>query len=209
MEEQEVALEGAQRARLHLQFGAGRLTLAPGAAPGSLLQGSFSGGVSARTKKTADALDVALRFPAGRLPPFFAPWHWGAGARIAWDVRLSDEVPLELKLETGASETDLDLGSLQVTSLRLNTGASSTVVKLPERAGVTVVDADAGAASIVFHVPEDVAGRIRVRGALAGVEIDSERFPRQGEVYQSPGYEDADNRVEIEIDIGAGSVKVI
>jgi hypothetical protein len=67
---------------------------------------------------------------------------------------------------------------------------------------------EAGAASIVLRVPENVAARIRVGGALSGVQVDRDRFPRQGDVYQSPDYETAENKAEIHVETGVGSITV-
>jgi hypothetical protein len=38
--------------------------------------------------------------------------------------------------------------------------------------------------------------------------VDQSRFPRVGAAYQSPNYETAPNRVEMDIHVGAGSVDV-
>lgn len=47
-------------------------------------------------------------------------------------LRLSPELPLELDLDFGAVEADLDLGGLQVTSLDVETGASDTQIRFDE-----------------------------------------------------------------------------
>ena len=62
-------------------------------------------------------------------PELFAKW-WGPRG-WEWAFGLNDAIPLALKLETGATETRIDLTNLRVTDLRLKTGASSTDVQLP------------------------------------------------------------------------------
>jgi hypothetical protein len=96
-----------------------------------------------------------------------------------------------------------------VRSLDVKTGASNTRVMLPTAAGMTTVKAEAGAASLVIEVPGSVAARIRSRVALGSNQIDEGRFPKAGDTYQSADYGSADNRVDIDVQGGVGSVRVV
>ena len=125
-----------------------------------------------------------------------------------WTIGLTTEVPLDLRVDTGASKATLDLGGLRLRSLDLQTGASETRVLLPRAAGATTVTAQAGAASLTIEVPAGVAARIRTRMAL-GAQIDQVRFPVSGDGYESPDYATATNRVDIDVQGGVGSFRVI
>ncbi len=103
---------------------------------------------------------------------------------------VTSEVPLRLRVETGAADAELDLAGLRLAELRLRTGASETRVSLPTAAGVTVVDAEGGATTIRFRVPDGVAARIRSSVVLGSSDIDTMRFPRTaaGDAWESPGF---------------------
>ncbi len=201
-----IPLEGAARARVYLSHGAGRLIARGGAAPDQLLEGTFGGGLEHRAHRSSDRLDVEMRMRPWGFGAW-GPWSWTPGA-LEWEFRLNGTVPLEIELETGAGETRLDLVDLKVTDLTVRTGASSTEIVLPSSAGQTHVRVNAGAASVVLRVPDGVAGRVRVRGGLAGKTIDTGRFPRAGSAYESPDYASAANKVDIEAEIDAGSIEV-
>ena len=81
-------------------------------------------------------------------------------------------------------------------------------MKLPARAGFTRVVVSGGMTSLRLHVPEGVAARIRASCGLVSITVDRKRFPRTGGVYQSPDYETAQNRVDIRLDTGLGSVVI-
>ncbi|MDX9954161.1 MAG: toast rack family protein [Anaerolineae bacterium] len=199
--------EGAERARIKLQYGAGKLTVHgdPGAA--DLIAGNFSGGVEHTVRQENGVTQVTLRSPVQHAAIW--PWDWAdAGSHRKWSVGLSDRVPLDLEFETGACDAYLNLASLPVKSLRVQTGASSTMLRLPEHAGHTDVRLESGAASIEVRVPEGVAARIRLRGGLASNTVDTVRFPRAGDVYQSPDYETASNRADISVETGVASVDI-
>jgi LiaI-LiaF-like transmembrane region len=191
-------LAGASSASVRLRFGAG--TLAVGrAASGSLVDGVFEGGVAHRVRGQGDV----------ELEPDPA-WRWAWFDRpLDWRVGLTGEAPLDLRVESGAARAELDLSDLQLRSLRLETGASETQVRLPRAAGETRVRAEAGAAQVTFEVPANVAARIRSRVALGSTQVDSVRFPRSGDGYESADFAGAANRVEIELSGGVGSFRVV
>jgi hypothetical protein len=195
----------AGRARIRLHHGAGRLVVGGGAAPDELVAGTFTGGLDWRTRREGDLLRADLSTPASAWRTV-VPWAWQGG--LNWECRLSDALPLELDLEIGANEARLDLRDLRVTDLRLEAGASSTEVVLPARAGHTRARLEAGAASLTVRVPEGVAARIRAEGALAGIDVDTARFPRAGGAYQSLDYDTAANRVDLKVSAAVGSVSV-
>ena len=151
-----IPLEGAARAQVRLSHGAGRLQVSAGAGQGDLAEGDFDGGLDLRTRRQADLLEVDLRSPVRG----WAPWDWG-GHGLEWSVRFNPQVPLALKLETGASESNIDLSELQVVDLSLSTGASSTELVLPAHAVYTRAKISGGAASINLRVPPGVAASIR------------------------------------------------
>jgi hypothetical protein len=200
-----IPLEGASRARVRARHGAGCLRVTAGAASDVLLEGTFSSGLDYRARRVGEELDVEMS-PRG-FPFTVAPWNWGRGG-LGWILALNGQIPLSLAFETGASDASLDLRNLQVTDLRLATGASSVNVTLPAGAGHTRVHIEAGAASVSIGVPTSVAARVRFEGGLAAIDVDESRFPRTGGVYQSPDYDSAENKVDIEAKAGAGSLNV-
>jgi hypothetical protein len=197
VEQLAMPLEGAGEARIRIRFGGGTLTSAV-AAHGNLVDGSFRGGVRKRQ-------DGPGRVELEQDTAKGVPW---LEHRSEWAVGLTAEVPLDLTVETGASKTTLDLRELRVRTLELRSGASETRVVLPQAAGVTTVRADTGAASLAFEVPSGVGARIRSRMALGSSQIDESRFPRTGDGYESADFEASENRVELDLRGGAGSVKV-
>jgi len=203
-----IPLEGAGRARVRIHHGAGRLQVTAGTGLDELASGTFGGGLDYRARRDGEVLDVDMR-PASRGFPFFVmPWNWGPRGALDWSFGLNDEIPLSLEFETGASDTRLDLAGLRVTELRLQTGASATDVTLPANAGQTRAEIRAGAASVTIRVPPGVAARIRAGGGLAAVNVDRNRFPRVGGVYQSPDYDAAPNKVDVDVEAGVGSIDI-
>jgi hypothetical protein len=116
-------------------------------------------------------------------------------------------VPLSLEIDSGASQTVLDLSDLPVRELAISTGASDTTITAPAR-GRTVVRVKAGAASVKVRVPDRTAARIVSRGGLASTKVDEARFPRRGSEFRSPDFDQAEDRVDLDVEAGAASVEV-
>lgn len=197
-----VALDGAPRAHLRLEHGAGRLQLAAGSLGTTLVEGDFGNGVQIERHLQGDVLNVKLHIPAQEFP-FFFDTHG-----LEWNLTVNREIPLTMKINTGASEATLDLSELQVSDIRLETGASSTTLTLPANAGFTRLGVETGVASLHLRIPAGVAARIRTRGGLGSVSVDTARFPLQGSYYQSPDYDTAANKADVDIESGVASVDI-
>lgn len=191
-------LGGAGSASVRISFGAGELRT-HAAAPGMLVDGTFAGGVRHRLVGPGQ-VELSQDIDMG------IPW---LDRSSTWDVGLTAEVPLDLRLDTGAYRGRIDLGPLRVAHLELHTGASDTHIRLPTAAGMTTVRAESGAASLTLEVPSGVAARIRSRMTLGETSVDAAHFPRVGDGWESPDYATASDRVDIDVQGGVGSLKVI
>ncbi len=188
----------APQADVTINFGAGDLMVGK-AAPGKIVDGTFEGDVRYDAK------------PDGRVWLKLEPLNWwGWSPRgYRWNVGLTDAVPLKLTLDGGAANANADLTDLKVADLRVKTGASSTVIKLPRAAGMTTVRINAGAASMKLFVPDGVAARVHSSMAIGSNEINRQRFPLSGGDYVSPDYATALNKVDIQFEGGVGSLAVM
>ena len=194
----ELPLGDAQQAQVEIKFGAGELVTRR-ATPGSLIEGTFRGGVRHRSISPGH-VELRQDLDGG------IPW---LDRDVRWDVGLTDAVPLDLRLDVGAYRGTIDLSDLRLRTLQLHTGASETLVRLPRAAESTTVKGEIGAASLTLVVPAGVAARIRSRMALGTTRVDEGRFPRVGDVYQSVEYGTAPNQIEIDVQGGVGSVNVV
>lgn len=198
-----IPLEGAARAHVRVRHGAGTLSIGSGAQADDLLEGNFGGGLDFRTRHSGDELNVEMS-----VPPQFFPFVWGPGYNLDWNFRLSRDIPLNLNVEGGANEAKLDLSDLRIDELTLKSGASSTQISMPTNAGMTRARIETGAASVKVQVPSGVAASIRAQGGLASIQIDTARFPKQGDLYKSNDYDTATNRIDFDVQLGVGSVQI-
>jgi hypothetical protein len=192
----EVPLDGLPEAHVRISFGGGELRIHP-AQPGMLVSGTFRGGVIQR-RVDRGRIELEPVMDAGRFLTW-GPHHWNVG--------LTAEIPVDLRVDVGANRSTIDLSSLHVRRLDLQTGASETHIRLPER-GRTTAHVSCGLASVDIEVPTGVAARINGRIALGSTLVDESRFQQVGSGWMSPDYATALNRVDLSIDGGLGSLRV-
>jgi hypothetical protein len=203
-ESRSIQAENAQSVRAHLMMGAGELKVS-GAAD-ALMEGDFSYNVADWKPKVA--YDIS-----GERGELNVEQGSGEGVRLGgearneWDLRFNDEVPIDLGVEMGAGESDLDLDSLTLTGLTLHMGAGTTTVDLTGDYGQ---DFDAsiqgGVGEATVLLPSEVGARVRAEGGLG--KINAEGFRREGQAYVNDAYGDSDVTLEVDVQGGVGQINL-
>jgi hypothetical protein len=201
-----IPLDGVTEAKLKIRHGAGELIVSSAPNSMNLLEGTFTGGVEEKITRSGASTEVKLRMPEMEWWGFPSAFpHDG----LRWDFTLNRGVAYSLNLRTGASKSRLDLHDLIVTDIHLDTGASDTEILLPEQAGFTKAEFQFGSAKVNLVVPQNVAAKIKVHGAMMNTdEIDQNRFPQAADGYCSADYATAVNKIDINIEAGVGKVVI-
>lgn len=169
-----------------------------------LLKGTFSHAQGARVVKTYNTFGSEARLALKEEGVNFVL----GGPNVSnWDIGLYPQIPLALRINGGIGRATLDLSDLNITALSVDTGVGSIEVKTP-KTGVSTLRLNGGVGSAIVSIPPGVAARIRVSGGLGGLNVDTARFPKFGDTYQSADYAAAANKIDIEIDGGLGSISI-
>lgn len=123
-----------------------------------------------------------------------------------WDLGLSPQVPLNLQVNMGAGNLDLDLSGLKITGLKVNQGAGEIKVALPA-SGSYPAEIKGAVGTLVVTLPQGLAARIKSDSALTAVQMPS-GFTKDGDTYTSPDYSGAANRVDLTVGQAIGSVVI-
>ncbi len=132
---------------------------------------------------------------------------WGEGG-IEWEVNFTGSIPLALNIKSTASNMELDLSQLKVTTLRLDVDAGNCKVMMPASAGTIDVEIEADMANMEVNIPDGVAARIQADTGLGAFIVDTTRFPKHGDYYISDNFNTAQNRIYLEIDSDLGRARV-
>ncbi len=130
------------------------------------------------------------------------------GLTTTWNVLLAPGIPLSLRANMGAGQSDFDLTDLTVRQLTINSGAGQTTIRFPTRAGQTNADVHSGAGQVILIISPDVGAYIHQTSSIADVNVPSDRFQTVVDGYQTTNYATATNRVDVTLHLGVGSVDV-
>jgi hypothetical protein len=202
----ETDLQGVTSATVRLSFGAGALRVGS-TSTNNIMVGDFGqarGQTQARVNYTGTGGrgDLRIDVPEEQFAPMFT-----GGRGNEWNVKLNSTIPLSLGIDAGASTNDLDLTDLKLSDLRVSAGVSTNTIRLP-RTGNYTAHITGGLATTTITVPEGVAARITVEGGLSTISVDESRFHKSGDVYVSPDYDTATNKVSLAIEGGLATISV-
>ncbi len=128
------------------------------------------------------------------------------GDRRQWDLQLTQAVPIDLNVQTGVGQARLDLRDVHVSSLRMEAGVGQVTATLPA-SGDYRADFKAGVGATHITIPAGMAARVSVQSGLGAVHVNG-TFDRNGDVYETPGYANASNRVDLHVEGGLGQITV-
>jgi hypothetical protein len=143
--------------------------------------------------------------------PRFSPF----GQRNSWlerraEVALSASITWHIEVRGSISRLTADLHEVRLSSLKLAGGASRIEVVLPRPSGTIPVRILGGAGNVAIHRPEGVAARVHASGGATDLTFDERHLGAiGGDVsLQSPDYDDAVNRYDIEVTGGANNLTI-
>lgn len=199
-----VDLQGAKGVSADLSIPAGEITVSGGA--DKLLEANFDyddnegkpnvdytvSGDHGSLNVTQDSADQA---------------NWGGQRRDNWDLRFGSGVPIELKLNMGAGQTNLQLKDINLSRLEVHVGAGELHLDLT---GPRTSDLDAtiqgGVGSATIRLPKDVGVRVDAHGGIGAVNAPG--LQRDGDAYVNAAYGKTPATINLSVAGGVGEVNL-
>lgn len=127
-------------------------------------------------------------------------------------VTISEPNPIPMRsasFEAGAAElAATQLGNLNAERIEIDAGVGSITLGFGGRWERDArVNIDMGLGALELRIPEGLGVRLRKDSFLTA--LDSEGLIKRGDVYESLDYEDAEYRIDIDLDAAFGSVSVV
>ena len=193
--------QGVKVAEVTLNHGAGGVHVQGGSA--SLVSGNLESTFA--TLETSSQVDGEIQYIDLEMDSNFRGIYRKNPNELT--VNLSNDVPIRLNIDSGASDLRIDLSSVNVTDFNLDTGASSLDLILGDKATSSRVAVDAGASSINITIPRTLGAKLVVDGGLSSRNFQDFRSVGEGK-YESENYASAQKKVEINIDAGVSSLNI-
>jgi hypothetical protein len=127
-----------------------------------------------------------------------------------WTIQLARKIPLDLDVDLSAVSAELDLRQIDVLKARINFSAGDGTLFMPSASALdktATIEIDANAASLTIVIPPDTEARITTTSSASSVDVPS-RFKANGNVFTSSGWDQAEGRLDIIIDVSAASITI-
>lgn len=198
-----VDLDQSEIVRARLKIAAGKLDIRGGAT--KLLEGTFTYNVPDwKPKVTYNPSSfrgiLTIEQPGG---------HGTIGnLRNDWDLSFNDAKPLDLSIECGAGEANLDLGSLNLRGLSIEIGAGKIDLDLrgsPKSSYEARIEGGVGEATV--HVPDTVGVSADAHGGIGQIEVEG--LHKDGGHYVNDLWDTSKVRVRLSVEGGIGHIHII
>ncbi|MBN2796146.1 MAG: hypothetical protein JXR88_12115 [Clostridia bacterium] len=122
-----------------------------------------------------------------------------------YNVYLPEHSTWYIDVDGGVLSVDLKLEDLIVTGGKIDYGVGDLSLSLPESTD-GLITIDVGIGDVLIDVPDDLGVKIISKGGLVSFESDFKEV--SDKVYESLNYKDAKHQVEIQMDVGIGSIEI-
>ncbi|MFJ3386998.1 MULTISPECIES: toast rack family protein [unclassified Lysinibacillus] len=197
-----VEKDKAEKLDVELQLGIGEITVEKGA------KDWIEGTAQYNIDKLAPKVKYDLRGKTGKI----SIDHKGStNVRLGkikniWDIKLNEDIPMDLSIEAGASDAEIDLQGLQLEKLDINTGVGDLKVNLGgdwKKSFETNIETGVGNTTVTL--PSKVGVKLTTEKGIGTSSIDGLISKGEG-VYVNEAYDKADVKIEVNSEIGLGDV---
>ncbi len=198
-----IELDKSEVVRVEFKIGAGKLQVRGGAA--KLLDGEFTYNVPS-SKPTVEWVPSSFR---GLLTVSQPEGHKHFGNNeYEWNLRLNDGKPMDIKVELGAGEADLELGSLNLRGVDVEMGVGKLTLDLKGSPKTDYnVRIQGGVGEATVYLPKDAGVSADAKGGIGG--IHAEGLHKDGSRYTNDAWPEAKVRIRLDVEGGIGSINLI
>ena len=133
--------------------------------------------------------------------------HFGSHD-IKWNLRFSDEVPLELRIEMGAGRGNLRLRDLQVNRLDVEMGAGQVDLDLTgDRRNDLTANLEGGVGQATIRLPKNVGVIAHASGGIGS--INAHDLKHDGDEYTNEAYGKTPATIHLKVEGGVGQISLI
>ena len=197
---QTVDLQGAKSARAHLEMSAGELTV--GGDSQHALDADF------RFTHAYDEPRVNYHVTDGvgeiRISQDSHPVRFG-NTRNEWNLRFNKDLPLELRVDMGAGQGNLDFRDVPLTRLDLHLGAGEVDVDLTgDRKTDLTADIEGGVGQANIRLPKKIGVIANASGGIGS--ISTHGLKQEGGSYTNEAYGKSPVTIHLKVSGGIGEI---
>jgi hypothetical protein len=193
-----------ERVRTDIHMGAGEIRIQGGAA--KLLEGTFtynSPGLKPEVRYDASSFrgSLVIRQTTDKLK---VP----GDLKNTWDLRLNNDILMDLVVNIGAGEGKLNLSGLSLRTLEMSMGAGEVDVDLTGDWKRNVeVKVRGGVGEATLRLPRTIGVEARAKGGIGEIKVRG--LEKVGDVYQNAAFAKAPVKMYVDVAGGVGQINLL
>ncbi len=122
-------------------------------------------------------------------------------------IHLNERPIWTVDLGIGAGKGDFDFSNYKVEKLKVSTGVADMDIRMGDKLPVSVVEIEAGVASVTLEIPESVGCEMRMDGALNAKNMEGLNKIGDG-LYRSNNFDTAAKKIIVHYEGGLTSINI-
>jgi hypothetical protein len=125
-----------------------------------------------------------------------------------WELFINPQIPVELRVDQGVGNIDLDLSSLTVTDLSVDLGIGRTEVIFPDEGELINASVKGAIGEMILYIPREKSVHLTSNTGLAFITVPDE-YTQDGDAYNYNGTgADSENRIVLNVDQAIGRISI-
>jgi hypothetical protein len=122
-----------------------------------------------------------------------------------WDLHFNDAIPLDLRLEMGAGQSNLNFADLNLTHLQVHVGAGQVNLDLtgPRKQDLSA-EIQGGVGQARIRLPKDIGVRAHATGGIGAVNVHG--LTKDGDEYVNAVYGKTPTSIDLNVQGGIGEI---
>ncbi|EKO1911178.1 hypothetical protein PZQ55_000188 [Clostridium botulinum] len=197
---------GAEKAKLNLNFGVGKLNISGNEE--KLMKGKFiysENEWKPEIKYEVKDKDGELEISQPGLKSGNVSLN---NKRNEWNINLNEKIPTEIKLSLGTGEFKADLSKINLKELNVGMGVGKVNLDISGNYKNNVkVNIEGGVGEATVYLPKSIGVKIKAEKGVGAVNANG--FIVEGEnIYKNSQYGKSKNSIEVNIEAGVGAINI-
>jgi hypothetical protein len=200
-------LQGVSKASVDIEDVTGTLNLQGGAQSSNLVQGNIQSVRTDQWEKTysisGQTGNFVLKSQQGDVVQIIWPTHF---TDVVWSLDLNDTIPLDLTSKMVVGKQELNLSTLMINTLLVETTTGQTVVTLPDQQGLNG-EITASIGDILIYVPANASIQIETDTGLTAINYPT-GYTKEGNIILSPEAQNGTPKTHLTVNLPIGSLRI-
>jgi hypothetical protein len=129
--------------------------------------------------------------------------------KYRWDIALQNDVPMDMNVDLGVGESNLNLAGLALQSLTIDTGVGETTIDLKGNWSESfAVEINGGVGKTTVYLPENTGLRVEADTGIGSLVVNGLQKEGDSDVYTNATYGESEVDISLDISGGIGEIDI-